>query len=58
VLNIKFHKQSKIEPVKLLEIVKGTEGAQFTPAGVLRLPLNGIESAPDILGYLARLFAT
>lgn len=57
VLNIKFHKQSKIEPAKLLEIVKGTEGAQFTPAGVLRLPLNGIESAPDILNYVSRLFA-
>jgi transcription-repair coupling factor (superfamily II helicase) len=55
-LNIKFHKQSRIEPAKLLEIVKGTEGAQFTPAGVLRLPLNGIDSAPGILDYVARLF--
>jgi transcription-repair coupling factor (superfamily II helicase) len=56
-LNIKFHKQSKINPAKLLEIVKGTEGAQFTPAGVLRLPLNGMDGAQDILAYLKRLFA-
>ena len=57
-LNIKFHQQSKINPAKLLEIVNGTEGAQFTPAGVLRLPLHGIESAPDILNYLTKLFGS
>jgi transcription-repair coupling factor (superfamily II helicase) len=54
-LNIKFHQQSKIEPARLLEIVSGTEGAQFTPAGVLRLPLNGKETPAAILEYLTEL---
>jgi transcription-repair coupling factor (superfamily II helicase) len=56
IINIKFHEHSKIDPAKLLDIVKGTEGAQFTPAGVLRLPLEGLDTAPAILGYLDRLF--
>jgi len=56
IINIKFHEHSKIDPAKLLEIVKGTEGAQFTPAGVLRLPLEGLDTAPAILGHLDRLF--
>ena len=34
----------------------GNEVAQFTPTGVLRLPLNGVDSAPAILDYVARLF--
>jgi transcription-repair coupling factor (superfamily II helicase) len=57
VINIKFHEHSKIDPLKLLDIVKGTEGAQFTPAGVLRLPLDGMDTAPAILGYLDKLFS-
>ncbi|HUS05997.1 MAG TPA: transcription-repair coupling factor [Bryobacteraceae bacterium] len=56
-VNIKFHPESRIDPARLLEIVGGTEGAQFTPAGVLRLPLHGKETAPEILGYLTELFA-
>jgi transcription-repair coupling factor (superfamily II helicase) len=36
--NIKFHAQSKIDPLRLMEIVQRTPGAQFTPAGVLKLP--------------------
>jgi transcription-repair coupling factor (superfamily II helicase) len=56
-VNIKFHKESRIDPAKLLEIVSATEGAQFTPAGVLRLPLHGKDSAPAILNYLTDLFS-
>ncbi len=37
--NIKFHQQSKVNPLKLMALVRNTEGAQFTPAGVLKLPL-------------------
>ncbi len=39
-LNVKLHEQSRIEPVRLMELVGKLEGAQFTPAGVLRLPLT------------------
>lgn len=45
--NIKFHKESRIDPQKLLDMVSKTPGAQFTPAGVLRVPLG-----EDVLGSL------
>ena len=38
-LQFKFHPGSRVDPVKLMELVGGTAGAQFTPSGVLRLPL-------------------
>jgi transcription-repair coupling factor (superfamily II helicase) len=38
-LNIKFHPGSKIDPARLMNLVSSRQGAQFTPAGVLRLPL-------------------
>jgi len=44
-LHIKFHPGAKIDPAKLMELVSHKEGAQFTPAGVLRLPLGS--TAPD-----------
>src|SRR5580693_8117201 len=39
-LHIKFHPGAKIDPAKLMALVSSKEGAQFTPAGVLRLPLG------------------
>jgi transcription-repair coupling factor (superfamily II helicase) len=39
-LHIKFHPGAKIDPAKLMALVSSKEGAQFTPAGVLRLPLS------------------
>jgi transcription-repair coupling factor (superfamily II helicase) len=56
-LNIKFHKEARVAPARLMDIVTQTPGAQFTPAGVLRLPLTGLDSASKVLGYLTRLFA-
>jgi transcription-repair coupling factor (superfamily II helicase) len=46
-LQIKFHPGSKIEPARLMELVASREGAQFTPAGVLRLPLDGPADRPS-----------
>jgi transcription-repair coupling factor (superfamily II helicase) len=55
-LNIKFHKEARIQPDRLMSIVSDTEGAQFTPAGVLRLPVDGAGNAAKILDFLeARL---
>jgi transcription-repair coupling factor (superfamily II helicase) len=52
-LNIKFHPGAKIEPERLMHLVSTRPGAQFTPAGVLRLPLvQGAESAAAVLDYL------
>jgi transcription-repair coupling factor (superfamily II helicase) len=52
ILNIKFHKEARVDPARLMGIVAGTRGAQFTPAGVLLLPLAGQTGAGDILKFL------
>ncbi len=51
--NIRFHEQSKIDPEKLLDLVRRTPGAQFTPAGVLRFPV-----AEPVLQSLGTTLAT
>ncbi|MFN3326728.1 MAG: transcription-repair coupling factor [Bryobacteraceae bacterium] len=54
-INIKFHKDSRIDPQRLMGLVGSTPGAQFTPAGVLKIPLSGapgaFQTAEQILGY-------
>jgi hypothetical protein len=35
-----------------MALVAATKGAQFTPAGVLRLPLDGVDSSARILAAL------
>jgi transcription-repair coupling factor (superfamily II helicase) len=52
VLNIKFHKETRVDPARLMKIVSKTRGAQFTPAGVLLLPLDGQTGAGEILRFL------
>jgi transcription-repair coupling factor (superfamily II helicase) len=56
-LNVKFHREARVDPERLMNIVTTTEGAQFTPAGVLRLPLAGLDEPSRMLDYLARLFS-
>ncbi|MEO7142853.1 MAG: transcription-repair coupling factor, partial [Bryobacteraceae bacterium] len=51
-LNVKFHQESRIDPGKLMELVNQVPGAQFTPAGVLRLPLNGANEAANVIATL------
>ncbi len=58
-VQIKFHPGSRIDPGALMNLVSSLEGAQFTPAGVLRLPLrNPAENATGILDFLRESFAT
>ena len=52
VLSVKFHKETRVDPARLMEIVAKTTGAQFTPAGVLILPLAGQVGAGEILEFL------
>ncbi|HJT87388.1 MAG TPA: transcription-repair coupling factor, partial [Bryobacteraceae bacterium] len=52
VLNVKFHKETRVDPARLMNIVSGTRGAQFTPAGVLMLPLDGQTAPGEILAFL------
>ena len=53
-VNIKFHQQSKVDPFRLMNLVRSLEGAQFTPAGVLKLPLTGKEDAGTLLSEVRR----
>jgi transcription-repair coupling factor (superfamily II helicase) len=57
VLNIKFHKETRVDPARLMGTVGKTRGASFTPAGVLLLPLDGQTSAGDVLRFLSERLA-
>jgi hypothetical protein len=58
-LNIKFHPGSRIEPAKLMSLVGNKPGAQFTPAGVLRIPLPTATDTPAVvLEQLKETFAS
>ncbi|HTU44163.1 MAG TPA: transcription-repair coupling factor [Bryobacteraceae bacterium] len=50
--NIKFHQQSKIDLFKLMALVRNTANAQFTPAGVLKVPLSAGKGAAEMLEEL------
>jgi hypothetical protein len=45
-----------VDPEKLMRLVGKTSGAQFTPAGVRRLSLDGLDGAAEILGRLRERF--
>jgi hypothetical protein len=40
-----------------MALVSGTRAAQFTPAGVLRLPLDGMSAPASILDFLKQRLA-
>jgi transcription-repair coupling factor (superfamily II helicase) len=50
--NLKFHQQSKINPFKLMALVRNTAGAQFTPAGLLKFPLKASTNPADLISDL------
>ena len=52
VLQIKFHEQTRVDPVKLMSLVSRTRGAQFTPAGVLQMPLDGLTAPGVVLSFV------
>ena len=51
-LNVKFHEKTTVDGEKLMALVASTRNAQFTPAGVLRLPMEGVVSAPAVLDFI------
>jgi transcription-repair coupling factor (superfamily II helicase) len=51
-LNVKFHGETKVDAEKLMSLVSGTQGAQFTPAGVLRLPVDGTANPAAVLEFI------
>jgi transcription-repair coupling factor (superfamily II helicase) len=52
ILSVKFHKETRVDPARLMAIVSKTPGAQFTPAGALILPLPGQTRAAEVLSFL------
>jgi transcription-repair coupling factor (superfamily II helicase) len=54
VLNVKFHDQTRVDAQKLMSLVSGTRGAQFTPAGVLRLPVDGASAPAAMLDFIEK----
>jgi len=54
IVNVKFHEGTRVDPARLMKIVSQTRGAQFTPAGVLMLPLDGQSAAGDVLRFVAK----
>ncbi|MBV8866600.1 MAG: transcription-repair coupling factor [Acidobacteriaceae bacterium] len=54
-VNIKFHQQSKIDLFRLMALVRNTAGAQFTPAGVLKLPLSSSIRPEELLETLRKV---
>jgi len=52
VLNIKFHGETKVDAGRLMQLVSDRQGAQFTPAGVLRVPIEGLLDAPGVLTFV------
>ena len=55
--NIKFHQQSRVNPMKLMDLVRNTETAQFTPAGVLKLPLRSDLGSAKLISTLRHAIA-
>ncbi len=53
-VNLKFHPGARIDPQKLMRLVGQTPGAQFTPAGILRVPVSPTSDG-EILDYLHTL---
>jgi hypothetical protein len=52
---VKFHPGAQVDPRALMELVSATAGAQFTPAGILRLPLEqkaGAQDGRDLLDQI------
>jgi transcription-repair coupling factor (superfamily II helicase) len=52
VLNVKFHDQTRVDAQKLMELVSNTRGAQFTPMGVLRLPVDAAMTPAAMLDFI------
>ena len=53
-LNVKFHEEARVDAARLMELVASARGAQFTPAGVLRLPMEGATTPAAVLEFIER----
>lgn len=49
-ISVKFNERARVDPQKLMAFVGSTAGAEFTPAGVLKFPVDGGGPAETIAG--------
>ena len=58
-LNIQFHASATVDPARLMEFISKHPDVQFTPSGVLRIPLGGNSHAvlPQVKAVLQQLQA-
>ena len=52
ILNVKFHAETRVDAARLMQLVSDTQGAQFTPAGVLRMPMEASTEPQAVLRYV------
>jgi len=57
ILNIKFHQETRVDPARLMDLVTHTRGTQFTPAGILLVPLDSRTAPAEILSYMKEKLA-
>ncbi len=57
-LQVRFHRDSPVDPARLAELVRRTPGVQFTPAGVLVLPTDGAREPAALLELIKRHLVT
>ncbi len=54
---MKFHPESPVDPMMLMDLVQSTPGAQFAPNGVMRVPLDAVSSTTaGLIGLLEGQF--
>jgi transcription-repair coupling factor (superfamily II helicase) len=51
-VQFKFSQEARVDARRLAELVSKTQGASFTPAGVLRVPLDRLESPGAVLEFV------
>jgi len=51
-VQFKFSPEARVDARRLAELVSKTPGAQFTPAGVLRVPLDRLEGPGAVLTFV------
>ncbi len=56
-ISIKFHTKTSVDPARLMGLVGSVRGAQFSPAGVLLLPVDGDPAPAALLGTLCEQLA-
>jgi transcription-repair coupling factor (superfamily II helicase) len=53
-VSIQFHPEARVDPQKLMALVGSAPGAEFTPAGVLKVTLGG-ERAEEMIGGVRKV---